>query len=81
MLARAGYDEIILPMFEYFDVLAPGLEPELIEKCYQLVDRTTGRLMLLRPDATAQIRTNRGDGHDGCQLPLRLCYRTSVFPL
>ncbi|MGC3974730.1 MAG: ATP phosphoribosyltransferase regulatory subunit [Nitrospira sp.] len=41
VLARGGYDEIILPMFEYLDVLAPGLEPELLEKCYQLVDRTT----------------------------------------
>ena len=55
VLARGGYEEIILPMFEYLDVLAPGLESELLEKCYQLVDRTTGRLMLLRPDATAQI--------------------------
>ncbi|MBL8042262.1 MAG: ATP phosphoribosyltransferase regulatory subunit [Nitrospira sp.] len=79
VLARAGYDEIILPMFEYFDVLAPGLEPELIEKCYQLVDRTTGRLMLLRPDATAQIARTVAMGMMGAQLPLRLCYRTSVF--
>ncbi|MBS0169394.1 MAG: ATP phosphoribosyltransferase regulatory subunit [Nitrospira sp.] len=79
VLAKAGYDEIILPMFEYFDVLAPGLEPELIEKCYQLVDRTTGRLMLLRPDATAQIARTVAMGMMGDRLPLRLCYRTSVF--
>ncbi|HWI68487.1 MAG TPA: ATP phosphoribosyltransferase regulatory subunit, partial [Nitrospiraceae bacterium] len=46
---RWGYDEIILPTFEYLDVLAPGLEPELIEHCYQFVDRTTGRTLLLRP--------------------------------
>ncbi len=79
VLAKAGYDEIILPLFEYFDVLAPGLEPELIEKCYQLVDRTTGRLMLLRPDATAQIARTVAMGMMGTRLPLRLCYRTSVF--
>jgi len=79
VLARAGYEEIILPMFEYLDVLAPGLESELIEKCYQLVDRTTGRLMLLRPDATAQIARTVAMGMMGERLPLRLCYCTSVF--
>lgn len=79
VLVRGRYDEIILPMFEYLDVLAPGLESELIEKCYQLVDRTTGRLMLLRPDATAQIARTVAMGMMGDRLPLRLCYRTSVF--
>src|SRR5678815_2975979 len=42
-----GYDEIILPTFEYLDVLAPGLEAELLETCYQFIDRTTGRTLLL----------------------------------
>lgn len=79
VLARGGYEEIILPMFEYLDVLGPGLEPELIEKCYQFVDRATGRLMLLRPDATAQIARTIAMGMMGTRLPLRLCYRTSVF--
>lgn len=79
VLARGGYAEIILPVFEYLDVLAPGLEPELLEKCYQLVDRTTGRLMVLRPDATAQIARTVAMGMMGTRLPLRLCYRTSVF--
>ncbi|MBA2484998.1 MAG: ATP phosphoribosyltransferase regulatory subunit [Nitrospira sp.] len=79
VLARGGYEEIILPMFEYLDVLAPGLELELIEKSYQFVDRATGRLMLLRPDATAQIARTLAMGMMGTRLPLRLCYRTSVF--
>ena len=61
VLARAGYDEIILPMFEYFRCLHRDSSRNFIEKCYQLVDRTTGRLTLLRPDATAQIAPmNRG---------------------
>ncbi|NOT23115.1 MAG: ATP phosphoribosyltransferase regulatory subunit [Nitrospiraceae bacterium] len=76
---RWGYDEIILPTFEYLDVLAPGLEPELIEHCYQFVDRTTGRTLLLRPDATAQIARTVAMGLTGESLPLRLSYRTSVF--
>lgn len=74
-----GYDEIILPTFEYLDVLAPGLEPDLIEQSYQFVDRTTGRTLLLRPDATAQIARTVAMGLAGSTLPLRLSYRTSVF--
>ena len=79
ILTAGRYEEIILPMFEYLDVLSPGLETELIQKCYQFVDRATGRLMLLRPDATAQIARTIAMGMMGAKLPLRLCYRTSVF--
>ncbi len=76
---RWGYDEIILPTFEYLDVLAPGLEPDLIEKCYKFADRTTGRILLLRPDATAQIARTVAMGMIGSRLPLRLSYRATVF--
>ncbi len=78
-IARWGYDEIILPTFEYLDVLAPGLEAELLETCYQFIDRTTGRTLLLRPDATAQVARTIGMGLTGAAVPQRLCYRTSVF--
>lgn len=78
-LNRWGYNEVILPTLEYLDVLAPGLEPDLIEKCYQFADRTTGRIVLLRPDATAQIARTVAMGMLGSRLPLRLSYRASVF--
>ncbi|HXV69402.1 MAG TPA: ATP phosphoribosyltransferase regulatory subunit [Nitrospira sp.] len=78
-LNRWGYDEIILPTFEYLDVLAPGLEPDLIEKCYQFADRTTGRILLLRPDATAQIARTVAMSMMSSSVPLRLSYRASVF--
>lgn len=78
-LSRWGYREIIPPAFEYLDVLATGLEPELIEKCYTFADRTTGRILLLRPDVTAQIARIVAMGMMGAGLPLRLCYRTTVF--
>jgi len=78
-VGRWGYEEIILPTFEYLDVLAPGLEAELVEKCYKLADRTTGRMLVLRPDATAQIARTVAMGLTGSTLPLRLSYRTSVF--
>lgn len=78
-LSRWGYQELILPTFEYLDVLAPGLEADLLEKCYQFADRTTGRILVLRPDATAQIARTVGMGMLGSQFPLRLSYSTSVF--
>lgn len=78
-LSGRGFQEIILPTFEYLDVLAPGLEPELIEKCYKIPDRTTGRILLLRPDATAQIARTVAMGMIGGRMPMKLCYRTTVF--
>ncbi len=79
VLGAWGYREIILPTFEYLDVLTPGLHAQVIEKGYQLTDRTTGRTLVLRPDATAQIARTVAMGMLGESLPLRLCYRTSVF--
>lgn len=76
---RFGYDEIILPTFEYLDVLAPGLEPTLLENSYKIVDRTTGRILLLRPDVTAQIARTVAMGMVGARFPLRLSYRATVF--
>lgn len=76
---RFGYDEIILPTFEYLDVLAPGLEPTLLENSYKIVDRTTGRILLLRPDVTAQIARSVAMGMAGASVPLRLSYRATVF--
>lgn len=78
-LNRWGYQEIIPPTFEYLDVLSVGLEAEAIDKSYTLVDRGTGRMLLLRPDATAQIARMVAMGLLGPQFPLRLCYRTTVF--
>jgi ATP phosphoribosyltransferase regulatory subunit len=53
-LATWGYREIILPTFEYLDVLSVGLSTEILDKCYKFADRTSGRMLVLRPDATAQ---------------------------
>lgn len=78
-LARWGYQEVIPPTFEYLDVLSAGLEPEVIENCYKFADRITGRVLLLRPDVTAQIARIVAMGMLGTDMPLRLCYRTTVF--
>ena len=78
-LAGWGYREIILPTFEYLDVLSVGLAPEVLEKCYKFADWTTGRILVLRPDVTAQIARIVAMDMGGLGLPLRLSYRTTVF--
>ena len=79
VFAERGYREVIPPTFEYLDVLAPGLDAELIEKSYKVVDRATGRILLLRPDATAQIARMVGMGMLDGAFPLRLYYSVNVF--
>jgi ATP phosphoribosyltransferase regulatory subunit len=76
---KRGYREVIPPTFEYLEVLAPGLDSELIEKSYKVVDRATGRILVLRPDATAQIARMVGMGMLDPGLPLRLYYSVNVF--
>ncbi len=78
-LSTWGYQEIILPTFEYLDVLAVGLAPEILEKCYKFADWASGRILVLRPDATAQIARMVAMGVGGEALPLRFSYRTTVF--
>jgi ATP phosphoribosyltransferase regulatory subunit len=78
-LSTWGYQEIILPTFEYLDVLAVGLAPEILEKCYKFADWASGRILVLRPDATAQIARMVAMGLGGEALPLRFSYRTTVF--
>lgn len=78
-LTRWGYQEVIPPTFEYLDVLSAGLEPDLVEKCYKFSDRTTGRILILRPDVTAQIARIVAMGMVESAMPIRLCYRTTVF--
>ena len=78
-LTHWGYREIIPPTFEYLDVLSAGLAPEVLEKCYKFPDWSTGRILVLRPDVTAQVARIVAMGMGGVGMPLRLSYRTTVF--
>jgi ATP phosphoribosyltransferase regulatory subunit len=79
IFSQWGYQEVIPPIFEYLDVLAEGLDEEMITKGYKVVDRGSGRLLLLRPDVTPQIARMVATLMRGRPLPLRLCYSASVF--
>ncbi len=50
-----GYEEIKLPYFEYFDVHEKGIGKSVSKKAFKIVDRTTGDILSLRADFTAQI--------------------------
>ena len=78
-LSQWGYQEIIPPTFEYLDVLSAGLPGDILEKSYKFADWTTGRILVLRPDVTAQVARIVAMGMGGVGLPLRFSYRTTVF--
>ncbi|MHB8421852.1 MAG: ATP phosphoribosyltransferase regulatory subunit [Leptospirales bacterium] len=74
-----GYAEITLPAFEYLDSLEPGMDPSLLHKAYTLQDRGSGHVLILRPDATAQIARLVAQGDAQVGAIQRYSYSTSVF--
>jgi len=74
-----GYEEITTPVFEYVEAISPGLSRELLDKSYKLVDRESGKLMILRSDITPQVaRMIAGIFYEEPK-PLRVCYYGNVF--
>jgi ATP phosphoribosyltransferase regulatory subunit len=76
---RAGYQEVITPLFEYLDVFAQTSGEELLDRSYKFVDRATGRIMVLRPDVTPQIARMAATWLVNRPRPLKLCYSTTLF--
>jgi len=74
-----GYEEVITPLFEYLDVIAPGLGPGVVDKAYTVADRGTGRMMVLRPDMTPQVARMSATLLRDAPRPMRLCYGANVF--
>lgn len=74
-----GFQEVITPVFEYLDVISIGLGEEFIDMGYKFVDRSSGRLMLLRPDVTPQIARMVAMQMRDHPKPLRLSYSVNVF--
>ena len=74
-----GFQEVLPPAFEYFDVFSHGLGSDLIEKGYKVLDRGNGRDLILRPDVTPQIARMVAMGMFADISPLRLCYSAPVY--
>ncbi|RMF93070.1 MAG: ATP phosphoribosyltransferase regulatory subunit [Nitrospinota bacterium] len=76
---RWGFQEIITPAFEYYDVLAPCLGADFEDQTIKVVDRESGRLLVLRPDITPQIARIAATVLKDHPKPLRFCYSSNVF--
>lgn len=76
---RWGFQEVVLPTFEYMDVLTLGLGEAFKERMFKLEERQTGRMLSLRPDVTTQIAKLSATLLAGQPRPLRFCYVANVF--
>ncbi len=74
-----GFQQVILPAFEYADVLEQGLGPIEANSVLRFVEPETGEVVALRPDMTPQVArlvATRLADEPG---PVRLSYRGSVL--
>lgn len=76
---RWGFQEVVLPTFEYMDVLALGLGEVYTQRLFKLEERRTGRMMALRPDMTTQIAKLAATFLHEQPRPLRFCYTGNIF--
>ncbi|WP_408956078.1 ATP phosphoribosyltransferase regulatory subunit [Natroniella sp. ANB-PHB2] len=77
LFASWGYQEIITPSFEFYDLLSAGTEG-LQAKMYKFFNRK-GEILALRPEMTAPIARVAATEFRDKPLPLRLCYQSNVF--
>ena len=83
-LDRWGYDPVVTPAIEYFEVFGHWLAARDRERCVRFIEAGTGELVTLRSDITPQIARlsalrlaeRRGAGE-----ALRLCYAAEVVRL
>ena len=73
-----SYEEIIVPLFDYFDVFARGGGPSLNDYIYRFIGRN-GELLALRPDFTALVAKVVASRMQDRSLPLRLFYSGEVL--
>jgi ATP phosphoribosyltransferase regulatory subunit len=76
---RWGFQEIVTPSFEYYDVLALGMGEDFRDRTFKLTEQATGRLLVLRSDMTPQIARVAATILKDYPKPLRFCYNSNVF--
>jgi ATP phosphoribosyltransferase regulatory subunit len=74
-----GYQEVRTPALEYVDSMSRGLTDSELDMAFKLVDRDTGKVMLLRSDVTPQVARMASLALSDTPLPLRLCYVADVY--
>lgn len=73
-----GYDELVTPGLEFFDVFQSEAVRYPQEQLYKLTD-SKGRLLVLRPESTTPIARVVATRLREAMLPLRLCYMQSAY--
>lgn len=75
---EAGYQQVITPGFEFYDVFSSSEMYFPQEDMYKLMD-DKGRVMVARPDSTIPIARLVSTKLKGYPLPLKLYYSQSLF--
>ncbi len=73
-----GYEDVILPTFEFADTLAARTSEQLKNETYRFLDRD-GSTLSLRPEMTVAVARLVGTRLYDWSMPLRFCYAGSVF--
>jgi ATP phosphoribosyltransferase regulatory subunit len=73
-----GFQEIILPFFDYVEVFSYGLGSELGDRTYRFLDKD-GSVLALRPDLTTLVAKTVATRMTGQELPIKLLYSGEVF--
>jgi ATP phosphoribosyltransferase regulatory subunit len=74
-----GYQEVRTPAMEYMEAMSLGLSADELDLAFKMVDRVSGRMMILRSDVTPQVARMAAGAMSRVPLPLRLCYVTDVY--
>jgi ATP phosphoribosyltransferase regulatory subunit len=75
---RWGYAGVLLPPFEYQDVLAPGLGERARAAAFLFVEPMTGKVVSLPPDVTPQVARLAATHLAEVDGPLRLSYQARL---
>jgi ATP phosphoribosyltransferase regulatory subunit len=78
VFAGWSYSEIVLPIFDSYELFAPALGEHLDERTYRFAARDS-RTVALRPDLTSLVARTVATRLRDRDRPLRLCYTGEVF--
>lgn len=74
----SGYQEVISPTLEFYDVFIGENATLPQEKMYKLFDNQ-GRILVLRPDMTTPIARIAATKLEDAAYPLKLCYTSNIY--
>lgn len=78
LFQRRGYQEVITPEVEFYDLFTQSGNPLPQEAMLKIIDRS-GRIMVMRPDCTTPIARVAATKLKTVPLPQRLYYDQTVF--